>query len=33
MAKALNDRHMKTARGGAWYKSSVSNLLKRVAAL
>ena len=33
IAAALNDRHMKTARGGAWHKSSVSNLLKRVAVL
>lgn len=30
IARALNDRRMLTPRGGAWHKSSVVNLLKRL---
>lgn len=33
IATALNDRSMITVRGGAWYKSSVSNLIKRISTL
>ena len=33
IASELNNRDMVTPRGGAWHKSSVSNLLKRVATL
>jgi DNA invertase Pin-like site-specific DNA recombinase len=32
IAKALNDRGIQTPRGGAWYKTSVSNLLTRLKA-
>ena len=32
IAKALNERSMKTPRGGIWHKTSVSNLLARLAA-
>lgn len=32
IAAALNDRGMQTPRGGHWYKTSVSNLLSRLAA-
>lgn len=32
IAKALNERGMLTPRGGTWYKTSVSNLLARIAA-
>jgi hypothetical protein len=32
IAAALNDRGMQTPRGGQWYKTSVSNLLSRLAA-
>lgn len=32
MAKALNDRHIQTRRGGKWHPSSVKNLLQRLAA-
>lgn len=31
IAAALNERGMKTPRGGAWHKSSVSNLIERLA--
>lgn len=31
IAKALNERHMRTPRGGLWHKSSVRNLLSRLA--
>lgn len=30
IAKALNERGIQTPRGGAWYKTSVSNLLSRL---
>lgn len=30
IAKALNDRHISTARGGQWHKATVSNLLSRL---
>ena len=30
IAKELNERHMRTARGGRWHASSVRNLLKRL---
>jgi hypothetical protein len=30
IAEALNERGMQTTRGGAWYASSVSNLLARL---
>ncbi|WP_288379995.1 recombinase family protein [uncultured Massilia sp.] len=30
VAKALNERGIRTPRGGAWYKTSVSNLLSRL---
>jgi DNA invertase Pin-like site-specific DNA recombinase len=33
LAIALNERSMKTVRGGAWHKTSVSNLVKRIATL
>ena len=33
IATALNDRSMKTVRGGAWHKTSVSNLVRRLATL
>jgi DNA invertase Pin-like site-specific DNA recombinase len=33
VAKALNDRGIRTARGGAWYNSTVRNLLAREAAV
>lgn len=32
IAKALNERSMKTPRGGIWHKTSVANLLARLAA-
>jgi DNA invertase Pin-like site-specific DNA recombinase len=32
IAKTLNDRGIQTPRGGAWYKTSVSNLLTRLKA-
>jgi len=32
IAKALNERSMKTPRGGVWHKTSVANLLARLAA-
>lgn len=31
IAKELNDRHIKTARGGKWHASSVKNLIRRLA--
>jgi DNA invertase Pin-like site-specific DNA recombinase len=31
IAKALNERGMLTPRGGIWHKTSVSNLMKRMA--
>lgn len=31
IAKALNERHISTARGGAWHKATVANLLARLA--
>lgn len=30
IAKALNDRGIQTPRGGAWYKTSVANLIARI---
>jgi DNA invertase Pin-like site-specific DNA recombinase len=30
IAKALNERGIQTPRGGAWYKTSVSNLISRL---
>lgn len=30
IAKQLNDKHMRTARGGRWHASSVRNLLQRL---
>ena len=33
IATALNERSMKTVRGGAWHKTSVSNLVRRIAKL
>nr|WP_272873158.1 recombinase-like helix-turn-helix domain-containing protein [Sphingomonas arenae] len=30
IAKALNDRHISTPRGGRWHPSSVRNLLARL---
>lgn len=30
IAKALNDRHISTAKGGAWHKTTVANLLARL---
>lgn len=32
ISKALNERGMKTPRGGIWHKTSVSNLLTRISA-
>jgi DNA invertase Pin-like site-specific DNA recombinase len=32
IAKALNERGVRTSQGGAWYGSSVANLLRRAAA-
>jgi len=32
IAEALNERHMLTPRGGKWHKTSVKNLITRLAA-